>query len=276
MSSVKEKNSVWYFLLLLPIASSVLTTIGGFFAVIGAACLVLWFMIFRGSLDAFNSGKGKMWQTFVPFISQFSKGRAANSSNGSPSIPQNSNPVIPPQAAFANAGKTLWDRSAPAYSSQRLTATLESLKWNNEKVNAITLEAGENLQYALAFRCQHGNLMAHSQRIDSIQMSELAAHIKGKLPQNAACRAWPMLELSKGINMDGLLAVPDRNKPLGLYLIIAGDQNKSRFTVFSMFVPVCTGKADWIKRIYQPSPEELKTEKEFISAILKLSEQIVS
>ena len=270
MSSSKEKNSVWYFLLLLPIASSALTTMGGALAVIGVICLVLWCAILQGSINAFNSGSGDRWAAYVPIISKFKTGSMANSSNGSPVIPNNLHSGISPNQTAQ------WDKNAPAYNNQCLTATLESLKWNNENVNAIACEAGENLQYALAFRCQHGIIMPHTQKIDSVQMSELATRIKGKLPREVICRAWPMYEVTKGINMDGLLIIPDKNKPLGLYLIVAGDANKSRFTVFSMFVPVCTGKAEWMKRVYRPSSAELKSEQEFINIILKSGEQIVS
>ncbi len=259
MSSPKERNSIWYFLLLLPIAASILATVGGFAAFLGVVCLVIWFAFFKGSQDAFRSGNGTMWPKYVFTIPGVRNGKSVQPQ---PAPPQ-------PQAA-------LWNRSAPAFDKQRLTATLESLKWNQSTVDAMAAEAGEDLQYGLAFRCQYGRVLPHSQRIESIQMAEIASAVKSRLPQGAVCRAWPLFELSKGLNMDGLLVVPDRNKPLGLYCIIAGNKVNSRFTVFSMFVPVCIGKAEWIKRIYQPSAAELKAENELADMILRLSEQLVS
>ena len=270
MSTSKEKNSVWYFLLPLPILASILFTSGGFLAIVGVACLALWVLVFKESLCAFNSGNGILWFNYVPFLSK------QNKQNGSAIPPQGSNvsaPVIQPQPAV---NKQLWDRTAPAFDKQRLTATIGSLKWDAGDVNALVSESGENLQYGLAFRSQYGNMMPHTQRLDSVQMSEIAAKIRGGLPTDAVCREWPLYELSKGLNMDGLLVVPDKGRPLGLYLIIAGDSEKSRFIVFSMFVPVCLGKAEWVPKIYKPSPEDLEKEKELATLILRLSEQIVA
>ena len=276
MNTPKEKNSVWYLLLLLPIVASILVTIGGILAIVGFACLVLWILIFKGSLNAFNSGYGALWFNYLPF---FSKHNIHNQSVTPPQPVTPPRPVTPPQPVSFNqpaTGRQMWNQTAPAFNKQRLTATIESLKWTASDVNTLVCEAGENLQYGLAFRSQYGNVMPHTQRLDSVQMSEIAAKISGNLPHDAVCRAWPLYELSKGLNMDGLLVVPDKNRPLGLYLIIAGDSVKSIFTIFSMFVPVCSGKAEWVRKIHQPSPDELRNEKELATLILKLSEQIVA
>lgn len=289
MSTPKEKNSIWTYLLLLPIVSAILLTIGGIAALIGIACLAAWFLLFRGSQTAFNSGDGNAWWQYVPLISKQSPGSGV--SQPGPVLPpqhtqpvqsappvqavQTVQPVQPVQPVQTVDRNMLWKENAPAFNKQRLTATLESLKWSSGDVHTLAYEAGDSLQYGLAFRSRYGNILPHSQRIESIQMSEIAADIKGCLPQGAVCRAWPLYELSKGINMDGLLIVPDQDTPLGLYLIIAGDNTKSRFTLFSMFVPVCTGKADWVFRIYQPSMEELRKESDLADLILKTAEQTI-
>ena len=280
MNTQKEKNSIWYFLILLPIASSVFATIGGVLAVIGIICLVAWFLLFKASQNAFNDNNGKAWMQYIPFISKTgfrTTGQTVRTPPITPAVPPQVYPWQPPLTQTPpTTSKSLWIKNAPAFNRDRLTATIGSLHWSASDVVVLAAEAGENLQYGLAFRSRYGNLMAHSKRLDSIQMSEIAAKIKPRLPQNAVCRAWPLYELSKGINMDGLLVVPDKNKPLGLYLIIAGDNMKSRFTLFSMFIPVCTGKAEWIKKIYQPSTAELQSESDLATLILSASEQIAS
>ena len=300
MSTPKEKNSVWSFLLLLPIAASILATTGGIMAVVSIICIIVWFLFLKGSQHAFNSGDGANWFQYVPLISKQNGNSTSSQSIAtvSPQVPpvqpqppiqpqppvrpqHQTEPIQPAQFTQPIQAQTvvqnrIWDESAPAFNKQRLTATIASLKWSSGDVSTLAQEAGDNLQYGLAFRCRYGNIMPHSDRIESIQMSEIASVLKNKLPQGAVCRAWPLYELSKGINMDGLLVVPDQNTPLGLYMIIAGDNTKSRFTVFSMFVPVCTGKAEWISRIYQPSMESLRNEDQLIDLILNTSEQIIS
>lgn len=269
MSNTKRKNSIWSFLFLLPIAASALVTIGGLFTVIGIACLAIDIILFLGSQKAYNAGNGdNWWQYLLPVL----KNRQSNQSPTTPINPPNPpNPINPPPIPVSQ-NVSIWNQQAPAFSKERLSATVESLKWGSNEVDALAKEAGEQLQYGLAFRYRAGNEMVHSQRLATIQMSEIAESLKRSLPQGTVCRAWPLYELSKGSSMDGLLVVPDRNRPLGLYLILMGNQTKSRFVVLSMFIPVCSQKAAWIKTIHQPSSSDLNIENEMITRILQVAE----
>ena len=276
MNAAQEKNNIWYFLLLLPIAAGSLVTIGGMAAAAGVLCMLGWFFVYKASVKAFNAGNGGKWTQYIPLISNGANAQqTANNGSGkqTKAAPQASNAN---QNRAAAGGTQLWRANAPAFDKQRLTVSLESLKWSESELAALAAQAGENIQYALAFRSMHGNAMPHSQRLASIQMSEIAAHLKTRMPQGALCRAWRMLEVSKGVNMDGLLVVPDQSRPLGLYLVLTGDRTTSRFTVLSMFVPVCSNKVNWMERIYRPTPEELRKEKEMAGIMIGVAQQLAA
>ncbi len=284
----KKGINIWVALFGLPIAACVLFAISNVTVIVGLVCLAGWYLVNRAGTAALKDGRFEDW---IGYLGGW-KGLAAQArpagQHVGPSIrptpvqtkPADPQPVQgraqPAGSTPSSAGFTRWRSSAPSYGKSELVGTMECLNWTEADLEALAREAGENLQYALAFRMTTGRDLPDTPRLRALQMTQLAERLRGDMPQAPACRAWPMTELSKGLRLDGLFLAPSSNSPLGLYAFLAGGGGVSRFVVLSLFVPVCSDKAEWARRLFRPGAAELEQERRCIGQMLESIERYVS